>query len=81
VNDYNAAGPSLNGLVLFLKEQIPESQWSKSPIWLFATAGLRMLDTKDSTAILGSVQNYLSDKNNSPFLFHSDWARIISGIC
>lgn len=38
-----------------------------------------MLDTKDSSAILSSVQYYLSDKNNSPFLFHPDWARIISG--
>ena len=78
----NDAGESLEGLVEFLKTQVPESYWSKTPIWLKATAGLRMLalDKKDkSDAILKSVAKFLSDKSKCPFFFRYSWAKIISG--
>ena len=76
------AGESLLGLVEFLKTQVPEDCWSKTPIWVKATAGLRMLalDNKSkSDAILKSVVKFLSDKNKSPFFFRASWAKIISG--
>ncbi len=41
-----AAGASLSDLVMFLKEQVPESDWSVTPVWLKATAGLRMVPDK-----------------------------------
>jgi len=59
----NDAGASLQGLIDFVKEQVPKSDWAVTPIWLKATAGLRMLDHADSTAVLISVREFLSDKN------------------
>jgi Golgi nucleoside diphosphatase len=78
-NNPTDAGPSLAGLVDFLKEQVPESDWSVTPIWLKATAGLRMLPTATSDAILESVRQYLLNTKNSPFHFRYSWARIIPG--
>jgi Golgi nucleoside diphosphatase len=74
-----AAGASLADLVAFMKTEVPESEWSQTPIWLKATAGLRMLETSKSTAILNSVRGFLSDPVNSPFYFENGMARIISG--
>lgn len=73
------AGPSLKGLIDFVKSKVPDADLSSTPIWLKATAGLRMLPTKESDAVLDSVRNFLSDKANSPLLFRSTWARIIPG--
>ena len=67
------------GLVDFIKEQVPPSSWEITPVWLKAPAGLRMLESSQSDAILRSVQSYLGDKANSPFLFRDSFARIISG--
>lgn len=73
------AGPSLKDLVEFVKSQVPESAWQDTPIWLKATAGLRMLEKSESDAILQSVREFLGDKKNSPFLFRNSYAAIISG--
>lgn len=69
----------LKDLVKFLKENIPEEEWSSTPIWLKATAGLRLLQEKDSQIILNSVRNYLLNKEANPFLFKRSWAKVISG--
>lgn len=73
------AGVSLQGLVDFIKEQVPESEWKSTPIWLKATAGLRMLSKSESNAILESVRAFLGDDEKSPFVFRPPHARIISG--
>ena len=73
------AGPSLAGLINFLKTEIPEVEWTSTPIWLKATAGLRMLDSERSAAILLSVRVFLLDKTKSPFLFRPSWAKVITG--
>jgi len=73
------AGSSLAGLVDFIKTQVPEKDWELTPIWLKATAGLRMLEESQSTAVLASVSDFLSNKDKSPFLFRPSWAKIISG--
>lgn len=73
------AGASLADLVSFLKEQVPEKDWDVTPIWLKATAGLRMLPSEKSEAILDSVRAFLSDKKASPFLFRASWAKVIPG--
>lgn len=73
----NDAGPSLEGLITFLKETIPEDSWGQTPVWLKATAGLRMLSEDKSVAILNSVRDYL--KHHSPFIFRPSYAKIISG--
>ena len=78
-NNPQDAGMSLQGLIDFMKEQVPEKDWAVTPIWLKATAGLRMLDTAKSDAILSSVRSFLLDTNKSPFLFRASWAKIIPG--
>ena len=72
-------GVSLKGLIDFLKVKVPEIDWTVTPIWLKATAGLRMLPTSESRAILDSIKDYLLNKTNSPFLFRPSWATIIPG--
>lgn len=73
------AGASLAPLVEFAKRIIPEEEWALSPIWLKATAGLRMLSKDDSEAILNSVRAFLKDKTKSPFLSRTQWVSIIPG--
>lgn len=78
-NNPSSAGPSLEGLVEFLKVQIPREKWSKTPIYLKATAGLRMLPETTSNDIISSVRQYLSDPLHSPFYFQPHYAQIIPG--
>jgi hypothetical protein len=78
-NDPSAAGASLKGLVDFVKTKVPASDWGDTPIWLKATAGLRMLEPKTSDAILDSVRSFLGNSANSPLLFRPMWAKIIPG--
>jgi len=73
------AGVSLKGLIDFLKVKVPEIDWAVTPIWLKATAGLRMLPTSESRAILDSIKDFLLNTTNSPFLFRPSWATIIPG--
>lgn len=73
------AGASLADLIAFVKEQVPEKDWEVTPIWLKATAGLRMLPNEKSEAILESVRQFLLNNKNSPFLFRASYARIIPG--
>ena len=74
------AGESLQGLIDFMKQEVPEAEWAETPIWLKATAGLRMLDETTSTAILKSVQDFLGNPQQSPFFFRADFASIIPGV-
>merc|ERR1711939_580299 len=62
-----------------MKQNIPQADWAHTPIYLKATAGLRLLDASTSVQILRSVRDFLSDSSQSPFLFQPSHARIISG--
>ena len=70
------SGVSLQGLVDFIKTQVPEEQWHNTPIWLKATAGLRLVEKSQSDAVLDSVRQFLGDSKNSPFMFKNSWARM-----
>lgn len=73
------AGESLQGLVDFMKVNVPESEWATTPIWLKATAGLRMVTETERNDILGSVSSFLGNRAKSPFLFRKSWAKVIPG--
>ena len=73
------AGVSLQGLVDFMKTNVPEADWGTTPIWLKATAGLRMVSEAQRDEILGSVSSFLGNKAHSPFLFRKSWAKVIPG--
>ena len=72
------AGASLSPLTDFMREEIPEEQWSRSPVFLKATAGLRMVDAGPREAILESVRDAIAA---SPFKFddRAAGARVIAG--
>merc|ERR1712137_412 len=48
-----------------------------TPIFLFATAGLRLLPEEESDAILDSIRSLIFDQYD--FYFQYNWAKIISG--
>jgi Golgi nucleoside diphosphatase len=60
----------------FIKEQVPEPEWDSTPVWLKATAGLRLLPAEEQDAIMASVRAFLA---TTPFLFRPTHARVISG--
>ena len=71
------AGESLVELLEFLESEIPEGDRATSPIFLKATAGLRMLPAEQSEAILASVRETLAA---SAFSFDAErGAKIIAG--
>jgi Golgi nucleoside diphosphatase len=62
-----------------MKKNIPEASWQYTPVWLKATAGMRMLSKETADQILATVQDYLENEQNSPFMFKPQWAAIIPG--
>ncbi|CAI8497977.1 hypothetical protein ACO0OL_001954 [Hanseniaspora opuntiae] len=58
--DFKSAAESLIPLLDFAKSVIPEDKQSCSPIVVKATAGLRMLGEKESSAILSYVETFLN---------------------
>ena len=68
------AGESFKPLVKFAQQQIPQACWSKTPIYVMATAGMRLLPTVSQTLILSSIRKILE---RGPFGEHS--VRVIDG--
>eukprot|EP00511_Aplanochytrium_stocchinoi_P003745 CAMPEP_0204840702 /NCGR_PEP_ID=MMETSP1346-20131115/38601_1 /ASSEMBLY_ACC=CAM_ASM_000771 /TAXON_ID=215587 /ORGANISM="Aplanochytrium stocchinoi, Strain GSBS06" /LENGTH=451 /DNA_ID=CAMNT_0051978269 /DNA_START=237 /DNA_END=1589 /DNA_ORIENTATION=+ len=61
---------------LFKHEGLSESQLKKVPIFLGATAGMRVLHPADADSIMMNAGRVLK---SSGFHFEEDWARILSG--
>lgn len=78
--DPEQAGQSLRSCIKSTaKKLIPSYLQDKSPIYLGATAGMRLLKETNATEadhILSSVRQTLT---SSPFMFKDDFARIITG--
>jgi hypothetical protein len=70
------AGASLRPLIDHAKEHVPAELFSKTPIFLMATAGLRMVGEAAKDAILASVCAELSA---SGFMFKCEWATLLDG--
>lgn len=60
--DFKSAAQSLDPLLEYAKEVIPQEKQSCTPIVVKATAGLRMLGEAESTAILDYVTEYIEDE-------------------
>jgi len=71
------AGAALSDLIDFARREVPEEDWAETPIFLLATAGLRMLDPEKQEAILESCRTFL--RQDSPFRFEDEWARVLPG--
>ena len=62
------------------KKTIPKDKHSSTPIFLLATAGMRLLPDDQAEALLNEVRKLFNDKAKCPFLFQKDSdARIIKG--
>mmetsp|Transcript_27682 Transcript_27682/g.90163 ORF Transcript_27682/g.90163 Transcript_27682/m.90163 type:complete len:687 (+) Transcript_27682:472-2532(+) len=74
----SAAGSSLDALIAFAKENVPQSKWKDTPFILAGTAGLRLLPRSVARQILTSCEAHL--RRNSPFLIESSNVEEISGV-
>ncbi|CAD5115256.1 DgyrCDS4250 [Dimorphilus gyrociliatus] len=72
-NPSNAA-KSLENLLNRAKEYIPEKHWTKTPISLYATAGLRLLSERKAEEILEEVRKLF---RKFPFAFHDESVKIM----
>eukprot|EP00908_Phaeocystis_cordata_P015586 Transcript_26740.p1 GENE.Transcript_26740~~Transcript_26740.p1 ORF type:complete len:511 (+),score=190.37 Transcript_26740:162-1535(+) len=70
------AGSSLRELLDHAKSKIPQNLHAETPVFLMATAGLRMVGETIKDQILASVCAELS---SSGFLFQCEWATLLSG--
>ena len=70
------AGASLAPLIEHAKTRIPHDRISTTPVFLMATAGLRMVGEGPKDAILSSVCSYLS---TTGFHFRCEWAGVLDG--
>ncbi|OLL24166.1 Guanosine-diphosphatase [Neolecta irregularis DAH-3] len=71
------AAKSLDPLLEFAIEKVPQELQDRTPIVVKATAGLRSLNKKESDAILDAVRSRL--KNEYPFSIAKDGVGILSG--
>lgn len=65
-DDPTAAAASLDPLMEEAMRVVPKSLWNCSPVEVKATAGLRLLGEKQSSAILEEVRNHLESKYKFP---------------
>eukprot|EP00455_Lapot_gusevi_P023673 TRINITY_DN2456_c0_g1_i3.p1 TRINITY_DN2456_c0_g1~~TRINITY_DN2456_c0_g1_i3.p1 ORF type:complete len:472 (-),score=60.91 TRINITY_DN2456_c0_g1_i3:211-1626(-) len=74
--DPQEAAKSIRGLLEFAQANIPLESWTSTPIYLYATAGLRNVLAGAAEEILEAVRDLIG---SFPFRFERHWARIISG--
>uniref|UniRef100_A0A915B289 Uncharacterized protein n=1 Tax=Parascaris univalens TaxID=6257 RepID=A0A915B289_PARUN len=70
------AADSVSELITAAKATVPRTHWQYTPITLRATAGLRLLPSKEADSILSSVRERVSQ---SGFLLDADGVDIMSG--
>ncbi|KAG0171066.1 Golgi apyrase [Apophysomyces sp. BC1034] len=72
-------GDHLKGLLDFANEVVPEESHRKTPIYLMATAGMRLLPVEESKAVLNATCKFIQD-NYSFFMSNCEsHIQIISG--
>mmetsp|Transcript_8505 Transcript_8505/g.26673 ORF Transcript_8505/g.26673 Transcript_8505/m.26673 type:complete len:467 (+) Transcript_8505:53-1453(+) len=70
------AGASLRPLLAYAKEKVPAAAVPSTPVFLMATAGLRLVGEGAKDAILASVCDELG---KSGFRFRCEWATLLGG--
>ena len=67
-------------LIVAATKTVPRDEQASTPIYLLATAGMRLLPEDQANDLLTEVRNLFNDKEKCPFLFENDNnARIITG--
>jgi len=68
---------AMEELIDYAEEKIPEEQHAYTPLFLKATAGMRLLPEEEQEEILSVIREVF---DNSPFRFdEGSWASVISG--
>lgn len=68
---------SINSLLEKAKNEIPKEYWSKTPLILKATAGLRLLPVEKAENLLNSVRELFK---STPFLTNDHSVSIMDGV-
>ncbi|KAK4745749.1 hypothetical protein SAY87_012061 [Trapa incisa] len=76
VHNFTGLKDALNPLIQWAVKQIPQDSHTHTPLFLYATAGVRRLPPADSKWLLDSAWNIL---RKSPFSCQREWVKIISG--
>eukprot|EP00927_Polykrikos_kofoidii_P034168 TRINITY_DN29001_c0_g1_i1.p1 TRINITY_DN29001_c0_g1~~TRINITY_DN29001_c0_g1_i1.p1 ORF type:complete len:452 (-),score=83.51 TRINITY_DN29001_c0_g1_i1:17-1372(-) len=76
VGEPEAAGSSLDALLAHAESKVPPERRRVTPVFLMATAGLRIAGDEAAKAVLDNVAVRLSA---SPFMFRPEWAYIMPG--
>ncbi|XP_060073278.1 ectonucleoside triphosphate diphosphohydrolase 8-like [Ylistrum balloti] len=61
------------------KSLVPSSQHHSTPLFMMATAGLRVLAESDAIALMTSARQYLGNSTINPFTYNQHKVRILSG--
>jgi len=77
VNQPSQASSYIEPLLDFAAQQIPEHKHKETPLYILATAGMRMLSPQDQEAILDDLRVDISLKYN--FHFTSSHVEVITG--
>uniref|UniRef100_A0A665WTR0 nucleoside diphosphate phosphatase n=1 Tax=Echeneis naucrates TaxID=173247 RepID=A0A665WTR0_ECHNA len=70
------AGHTVRMLLKVAKKTVPRLEWKRTPVFLRATAGLRLLPTEKAHALLNEVQHVFVE---SPFLVTDNCVTIMNG--
>ncbi|OVA02786.1 Nucleoside phosphatase GDA1/CD39 [Macleaya cordata] len=76
VNNISGLSEAINPLLWWAEKQIPKHAHKSTSVFLYATGGVRRLPNSDSEWLLDNAWSIL---NNSSFLCHRDWVKIITG--
>ncbi|XP_076443009.1 ectonucleoside triphosphate diphosphohydrolase 2-like [Babylonia areolata] len=63
----------------YAQEEVPEDLHAITPIYVMATAGMRVLPAMDARDLLEEVRSVLGNRTLNPFLFHPEHVSILSG--
>mmetsp|Transcript_2937 Transcript_2937/g.5195 ORF Transcript_2937/g.5195 Transcript_2937/m.5195 type:complete len:500 (-) Transcript_2937:88-1587(-) len=77
-SDPASVGDSLRPLIEFAEFYVPKESHSATPLYLGATAGMRLLDVDQRESVMAEIRKYFSS-SEVPFEFRDLNARVISG--
>jgi len=74
------ATKGISGLLELAREQVPANLRSSTPVFLYATAGMRKVQVDHPSETEQCMEIVRDTIQASEFLFQRDWAQIITGI-
>jgi len=74
------AGKGIEGLLELARDQVPEHMRSSTPVYLYATAGMRKVQDEHPRETERCMEIVRDTIQASEFMFQRDWAQIITGI-